>query len=89
VWDVWQSVQKENMADKWEHHNEQVGEKHPRAKLTNAAVCEIRAVYDEIRRSSNNGRVPKGTMGALCERFGLSLTHLEHIVYQGSWKGVA
>lgn len=72
-----------NMADKRRHGTHQIGEKHPRARLTEDAVREIRASY--IFGRSSEATEAKSRLTA---KFGLSADTLSGIAHGHSWRHV-
>lgn len=78
-WDTHQS----NMLDKQRHGTHQIGERHPRAKLTEADVREIRASYvfgwSHQRREANR---------RLASKFGLTLRYLWCVATGRSWSHI-
>lgn len=68
----------ENESDKTLHGTRRAVERHPRAKLTNDRVIEIRQRY--------RPRCPKNGARALGSEFGVSYSTIVHIVRRDIWK---
>jgi hypothetical protein len=64
--------------DGYEYGRSPRGEAHPRAKLTEADVLEIRRLHRE----------GAGGYGALAERFGVSRSVIQSVVQRRSWAHV-
>jgi hypothetical protein len=71
------ATNKENMADKAKDGTAQIGTRHPRARLTEAQVLEIRAL-----------KADGHTSAALAESFGVTITHIDGICRGKSWRHV-
>lgn len=77
---------KENAADRVLHGTSPVGEKNPRAVVTEAQVAEIRLIYAQ---SMGVKYVKRGTRENLATRFGVGLDVIKHIVAGNTWRRVA
>jgi len=63
-----------------------IGEKHPRAILTDALVREIRALFDSQPPETTPGRV--GTVTQIARRYNLNRGTVSDIVYRRRWKHI-
>lgn len=70
----------ENQADKERDGTAQRGSRHPRARLTEQQVLEIRSFW------SNHGDQPSATYQDLAEIYGVSAVHIGRIVRNESYK---
>jgi hypothetical protein len=76
---------KENSEDMVRHGHSLVGEKNPRARLTESDVREIRRIY---AASKIDGRVKPGTRQELAAQFCVNLTLIKDVVAHRSWRHI-
>ena len=80
------TTQQDNCMDKHGHGTIPLGESHANAKLTDAAVRDIRREHAEAKDGKH--RAPKGTNTALAVRYGVTVTTIKHIVRGDGWRHV-
>lgn len=83
---------RENRDDMRIHGTQQIGEKHPRAGLTQAQADEIRARCEALlaaRILAGHQRIPRGTREALAKEFNVSIHVIKDLLGRRSWTGGA
>lgn len=82
-----QATQRENISHKREHGTWQAGERHPRAKHTDAQVAQVKAALAQTSRSKT-GRLKRGEAGAIAATYGVSIHTVRDLASKGYWRHV-
>lgn len=82
------ATRRENEHDKRAHGRDNAGVRNGQAKLTAAAVREIRARVSALPRSAGGGRIRKGALGALAATYGVRQAAVKNILAGTHWRGV-